>query len=162
MKSAKVVVIGIDNSFRRDDGVGAEVASTVRALVPPTVSVLTLDGESARLVDAWSGADVAIVVDAVRSGRVPGDIRRLDIDALPGVETRAGTHGFGLAEAVELARVLDRLPGRLVLWGVEGADFAEGCGLTPAVARAVPLAARRIAREVEEVLGGAGREQVHG
>ncbi len=54
---------------------------------------------------------------------------------------RGSTHALGLGEAIELARALGRLPGRLLVYGVEGADFGTGEGLSPAVTAALgPLA----------------------
>ena len=50
---------------------------------------------------------------------------------------RSSTHAFGVADAVELARALGRLPGRLDVYAIEGASFAAGDRLSPAVERAV-------------------------
>ncbi|MGB8649776.1 MAG: peptidase M52, partial [Mycobacteriales bacterium] len=63
---------------------------------------------------------------------------------------RAGTHALGLAAAVELARVLDRLPRRLVVVGVEAADFAHGAPLSAPVAAAVDHAAAAVTALVAE------------
>ena len=91
-----------------------------------------------------------IVVDAMVSGAPPGTVRRFDAlrEALPAPRAGASTHGLGLAEAVGLARALDRLPARLVLVGIEGADFSPGAGLGPAVAAGVEAAARLIRGEI--------------
>ena len=56
---------------------------------------------------------------------------------------RYSTHAFGAAEAIELARVLGRLPRRLIVVGIEGARFDAGVGLSPEVAAAVEDVARR-------------------
>jgi hydrogenase maturation protease len=61
-----VLVIAIGNEFRRDDGVGPAVLRQLRDLIPPGVDLVLTDGEPARLVEAWTGAALAIVVDAVR------------------------------------------------------------------------------------------------
>jgi hydrogenase maturation protease len=50
---------------------------------------------------------------------------------------RGGTHAFGLATAVELARVLGQLPKRLTVVGIEAASFAQGTTLSPEVAASV-------------------------
>jgi len=91
-----------------------------------------------------------IVVDATCSGAPPGTVRRFDAarEPLPAAPPGASTHGLGLAEAVGLARALGRLPARLVLVGIEGADFSPGTGLTPAVAAGVAAAARRVREEI--------------
>jgi hydrogenase maturation protease len=53
------------------------------------------------------------------------------------------THDLGLADIVELGRVLGRLPPRLVILGIEVADCAPGAGLSPAVQRGLRRAVRR-------------------
>ena len=155
--SARVVVIGIGNEFRRDDGAGPAVVRAASRLLPETVEVIELDGEPARLMEAWTGADVAYVVDAARAGATPGSVHRFDATCagLPAWAARGGTHALGVGAAVDLARALDRLPPRLVVYGVEGARFDEGDGLTPEVQAAVGIAAARLVAEVEVAARGA-------
>jgi hydrogenase maturation protease len=134
------LVIGVGNSWRRDDGAGPAVA---RAVGGPWTA------DPAQLLDLWAGARRAIVVDAAASGAPVGTIHRFDATAapLPADSTRASTHAFGVADAVELARVLDRLPEELLVFAVEGEDFSIGAELTAGVARAVAaLAAELSAR----------------
>ncbi|NUT46700.1 MAG: hydrogenase maturation protease [Saccharothrix sp.] len=127
------VVIGVGNEFRRDDGVGPAVA---RALAGSGVRVEISDGDPVRLLEAWEGADVVVIVDAVRcTPSVPGRWHRT---TLPHTVPAASSHGFGVPEAVELAEVLDRRPERLVVYAVEVADVGFGTGLSVAVAAAVP------------------------
>ncbi len=66
--------------------------------------------------------------------------------------SRSSTHSFGVAEAVELARALGRLPARIVVFGIEGRDFAQGEGLSPDVDAAVDEVVRRV---TEEAMGRA-------
>jgi hydrogenase maturation protease len=131
------VVIGVGNEFRRDDGVGPAVA---RALAASGVRAEVSDGDPVRLMEAWEGADLVVIVDAVRcTPSVPGRWHRT---TLPHTVPAASSHGFGVPEAVELAEVLDRRPERLVVYAVEVADVGFGTGLSPAVAAAVtPLTA---------------------
>ncbi|HEX6234050.1 MAG TPA: hydrogenase maturation protease [Jiangellaceae bacterium] len=145
-----IVVIGVGNDFRRDDAAGLEVARRVRAAAPTGVRVLEHDGEPAGLLDVWDGADVAYVIDAVRGTGGPGAVHRVEVgsDSRLNREPRDSTHALSFGEAVALGRVLDRLPGRLVLVGVEGGDFAAGQGLGPEVAAAVGAVADEIVREV--------------
>jgi hydrogenase maturation protease len=142
------VVIGVGNAYRRDDGVGPAVAARLRGR--HDVEVVTCEQEPSRLLDAWAGAGLALVVDAVASGAEPGTIHRFDASerALPTSVFRGSTHALGVGEAIELARTLGRLPGRVLVYGVEGDEFAAGDRLSPAVAAAVgPL----VAELLEEV-----------
>jgi hydrogenase maturation protease len=81
-------------------------------------------------------------------------VHRLDIAAapLPIDWSPSSTHAFGLGETVELARNLDRLPRRLVLYLVEGEKFDVGDPLSPAVADAVNAVAENILTEVSAFL----------
>lgn len=126
------VVIGIGNAFRGDDGVGAAVAGEVGGRADDVVAVVELDGEPARVVEAWRGASLAIVVDAMSAGLAPGTVRRFRVgtDPLPPPAAGASSHSLGVAEAVELGTALGAMPDELVVYGVEGACYADGAGLS--------------------------------
>jgi hydrogenase maturation protease len=145
-----VVVIGVGNALRGDDGAGLRVAHLVRRLVPACVPVLTAGGEPTGLLELWDGAAAVLLADAGRCGAPPGTVHRLDVarDGLPAVRPAAGTHAGGLAEAVALGRALDRLPPRVVVYAVEGHRFALGTTMTPAVRRGARTAAGALATEV--------------
>lgn len=148
-----VVVIGIGNEFRQDDGAGRRVAADLRALgVPASVEVLELSGEGAGLIEAWDGRSRAIVIDAVRSGAPPGTIHRFDAARLPLPRGlfRCSSHLFGPAEAVATAGVLGRLPAELAFYGIEGADFGYGELLTAPVAEAVTALAVQLASVLKD------------
>ena len=149
-----VVVIGVGNEYRRDDGAGLAVVTSLRDRVPPGVEVVLTDGEPTRLIEAWTGAVLAIVVDAVRADPPrPGRVHRLELDRPLARATRtASSHGFGLDDAIQLALALDRMPGRLIVHAIEAADLTQGTGLTPPVAAAV----EEVASAVLSDLRGAG------
>ncbi|NEE00648.1 hydrogenase maturation protease [Phytoactinopolyspora halotolerans] len=137
--TAPAVVIGVGNEYRRDDGVGAAVVRRLHRCTLPQVTLAITDGESSRLIELWGDADVAVVVDALHAdGGEPGRIHRVVVDRpLTGHRPLASSHGMGMGEAVDLALALDRMPRRLVILAVEGADFSVGRGLTPAVRAAL-------------------------
>ena len=152
------VVIGIGNEFRRDDGAGPAVIGQLRGRVPAGVRLVVTDGEPARLIDAWTGAALAVVVDAVRAEPPhPGRVHRFVVDR-PGTPAgrAASSHGFGLDEAIALAAALDRMPGRLIVHAIEAADLTQGPGLTPAVAAAVDVVARAILDDIRSFAGHPG------
>jgi sulfhydrogenase subunit alpha len=146
----RVVVIGVGNEFRRDDGAGPAVVGRLRDLVPPGVELVVTDGEPTRLVEAWTGAALAVVVDAVRAQPArPGRVHRFVVDRPGDGSARpASSHGLGLDDAISLAVALDRMPGRLVVHAIEASDLAHGTGLTPAVAAAVGPVASAILDDV--------------
>jgi hydrogenase maturation protease len=145
------LVIGLGSPDRGDDAVGGVVARAVSARL---AGVEVVDHEDpTALLDLWVGHSPVVVVDAVVSGAPAGTLHGLETgSAGEPVSTRAwahgsrgGTHAIGLAEVVELARALGRLPGRLVVVGVEVERLDHGAPLSSAVAAAVPAAAERVA-----------------
>jgi hydrogenase maturation protease len=141
-----VILIGVGNRWRGDDGAGLAVARRVRELAPAGVEVREVEGDATALVEAWSGADHVVVVDAAASGAPPGTVRRFDACSapLPVRSLRSSTHAFGVGDAVELARALGRLPERLEVVAIEGAGFTAGERLSPAVERAVAALASEL------------------
>lgn len=145
-----IVVLGLGQDFRRDDGIGHAIAREVAARAAPAIRVHAADGEPTRLLDAWDGAELAVLIDSVvcDSPRA-GTVRRYDSTAVTLSSVHAtSTHGLGLVAALELAALLDRLPRRWVLYTVEVADVGFGCGLSPAAARAIEPVVSAVLAEV--------------
>lgn len=143
-------VIGIGNPDRGDDGAGRAVARWLRGRLQDGVEILEENGEVTALLAAFEGAAAVFLVDACVSASQPGRVRRYDVAAapLPQEAFALSSHGLGLAEAVELARALGRLPPRCVVYAIEGACFEAGQPLSPAVAAAVDEAGGLLLREI--------------
>lgn len=149
-----VRVIGVGNSFRGDDGVGLHVARRVKALVGARVEVLEAELWGIEVLDTWQGCHAVILVDAARSGAPPGTLHRWDASIHVPAQSPFlhSTHAINVLDALELARALGQLPPRVILYGVEVAHVARGMELSPPLLQAADSAARRIAREVEELV----------
>ncbi len=145
-------VVGVGNEMRGDDGVGLAVVRALSGTVPEGVAVLECEGEPVSLLSAWEGHERAIVVDATQSDAEPGTIRRIVAadGPLPPALAGSSTHLLGLADAVELARALKRLPAATIVYGIEGASFDTGTGLSAPVAAAAEKVAAAIRRELED------------
>jgi len=149
------LIIGLGNPDRGDDAAGRAVAARLKARVPRDMRVIECGGEATALL-AWLGeADEVILVDAAISGAAPGTVERFEAHQAPLPAARFGmsTHGFGLAEAIELARALGQLPRRCVVYAIEGRSFALGDPLSPDVEAAVGTVVARILDAVCEKAG---------
>jgi len=134
------VVIGIGNRDRADDALGLIAIDRLQSEHPAGVEFATARGDVLKVLDLFEGADKVIMIDAMRSGTRPGHVLRLDAtDAAVKLQLTnfASTHTVNLAESIELARSLDKLPPRLIVYGVEAEDFTLGNGLSPAVEAAL-------------------------
>ncbi len=143
-----MLVIGVGHPDCGDDAAGPLVARRLRAL---GLRALELPGEATGLMNAWEGEQDVILVDATLTGAPPGSIQIWDAASAPLTREsfRCSTHGIGVAEAVELARILGRLPGRMRIYGIEGRRFGPGQPLSAEVAAAIEETARRILQEAE-------------
>lgn len=144
-----LLFIGIGNEYRHDDAVGLMVARDLKGQGISHARIEEHSGEGASLMDLWAGTSDVIVCDAVSSGAMPGTVHRLEAhrEALPSDFFHYSTHAFSLAEAVELARSLGKLPERLVVYGIEGKDFASGRGLSAEVEAAAQAVVQSILKE---------------
>jgi hydrogenase maturation protease len=139
------LIIGCGNRDRGDDAAGLLVVERLRSL---GIAAEEHSGEGLALIEAWSGAARVILIDAVVTGAAPGTISVWDARTAPVSRDafRASTHSFGVAEAVELARALGRLPASLAIYGIDGRNFARGSQPAPEVLAAAEELAQQIAR----------------
>ncbi len=145
----RVLVIGCGNPDRGDDAAGILVA---RRLRERGVGAREHSGDGLTLIDIWSQAEYVILVDTVVTGTPPGTIRGfLGADAVLVRSASTSSHSFGVASALELARALDRLPGALKMYGIEGCAFEPGTEAQPAVLTAVERVANLVLAEVQRL-----------
>jgi len=141
-----MLIIGCGNRQRGDDGAGIIAVERLRAL---GLEAQACSGETSELMETWNGAGDVILVDAVVTGAPAGTVQLWDGQhPMQRSRSSASTHGIGVAEAIELARTLGRLPARLRVYGIEGKNFEMGSDVSPEVERAVTQVVERIAREV--------------
>jgi len=150
-------IIGCGTADRGDDAAGLLVARRLREL---GIEAHEHCGDGLALLEMWYEAESVILIDAVVTGASVGKIMVFDVrDTTRSLDSvRTTTHGFGVAEGVELARTLGRMPVRLLIYGIEGQRFDVGSAPGPAVAAAVECLARKLAGEEEgnDVFGSPG------
>jgi hydrogenase maturation protease len=146
----RILVLGVGNLDRGDDAAGRAVARNLRGVLPTHITVDEAAGEATDLFGKLENAATAFLIDACTSGAAAGSIHRFDVSQapLPQGEFGVSTHGFGLHEAIELARALGQLPPRCVVYPIEGASFATGAALSSSVATAVAEVASRLRAEL--------------
>ncbi|MGQ5637861.1 MULTISPECIES: hydrogenase maturation protease [unclassified Streptomyces] len=150
--SGRVVVIGVGNTLRGDDGIGPAVVEALRGRVPDDTVLAVSDGEPARMLDLWRDADAVVVVEALRIRPArPGELHTLTPAETAGhPRGTASTHAFGLGECLALAEALDQLPPRLVVHAMEVAEVELGAGLSEAARSALPELTDRAAASVRQ------------
>jgi hydrogenase maturation protease len=148
-----VLVAGIGNVFRSDDGFGVEVVRALRErTLPAGVEVVDVGVRGMHLAfQLLDGYPTLVIVDALRRGAPPGTVCTLehDLDAPPG-PAAFDAHGMDPQSVLDQ---LDALAGsmgvprpveRVFVVGCEPARLDDGMGLSPAVAAAVETAATAV------------------
>lgn len=134
------LVIGCGNRLRGDDGVGLELAACLGKHFGGDATVLAFEGEPISLLNLWTGFERVIIIDAVRSGEAVGTLHRFEVSQKPIPNSLFGrsTHAYGVAEVIELARALNKLPPKLTVYGIEGSSFTLGTDLSDVLSNALP------------------------
>ena len=156
----RIHIVGV-GSPHGDDRLGWVAAGELRrstglaALSPLTLTVAERDRPGMDLLRGLEGLTTLIVVDAVRTGLAAGTLHRLTGDEIGRAAGTLSSHGFGLAEALELGRVMGCLPPRVVVFGLEIAD-TDGEVLSPVVEAAMPGLVAAVEREVLDQISRTG------
>ncbi len=127
---APLRVIGVGSPFGADR-LGWETVQALQqrpmlaSLQPARLSLMQLDRPGAALLDYLSGAEAVIILDAMKTGARPGQLLRLTGDAVGQAPVKLSSHGFGLRETLNLARVLGESPAQTWVMGIEVGEQAH-------------------------------------
>ena len=148
MSGVRILGIGSPSS---DDQAGWLVVDALLASGVQTgegISIEKLDRPGASLISRLENASRVILIDAMQGGGPAGSIRHFDRTDWPGYGGGLSSHGFGVLDALALARELGSLPPRLDVYGIEIGSAAPGETAGTAVQDAARQLARRIAAEL--------------
>jgi hydrogenase maturation protease len=154
----RVHLIGVGSPFG-DDRLGWAAAELLQrspvlnGMEPGRIVISILDRPGAMLLAHCHNADHVIVMDAVRSGAVPGTRHRLIASDVADTRIPATSHGFGISAALRLAQALESLPDRLLLRGIEMDACCTGFALSAAVIAALPVFVQEIEEETLTLAG---------
>lgn len=161
----RVLVAGMGNVLRGDDGFGVAVVQLLQAQadLPPGVRVVDIGIGGVHLVqELLDGYDVLVVVDAVERGSPPGTLHLLaaevpEIASWPEsarADFLADMHYATPSRAMILAKALGVLPARTFIFGCQPTTTDDlGLGLTEPVERAVDATVREIGRIIRQLDG---------
>ncbi len=159
----RILVAGMGNVLRHDDGFGVEVARRLASDASLPLGVTTIEvgiGGIHLVQELMAGYDALVVIDAVERGSAPGTIHLLAVDVpdLAGwSEAQRGdfladTHYATPSKAMILAKALGVLPPRVFILGCQPADATEmGIGLSAAVEQATAEAVHVLASLVRDL-----------
>ncbi len=141
-----LLVVGCGNPAAGDDAVGVEIVSRLKDVGHPGCRFVLVPDAGPDLLDLLSSSESVLFVDAVTSGAPPGTLHLVPLRAgeiEPRLVGTLSSHGWGLAETLDLARALNRPLPRLMLLGVELGAVRVGAPSTPEVEKAMGLVVKK-------------------
>jgi hydrogenase maturation protease len=149
---SRILVAGVGNVLRGDDGFGPAVVARLDDLPPGVETVETGIGGVALLQELLAGCDGFVLIDAVDRGAAPGTLFELAPEVGEAVHV-ADVHLANPDRVLSMARTMGALPDRVRIVGCQPAEVDElGQGLSPVVERTLDVAAAMVRRIVESWL----------
>jgi len=150
---SRILVAGVGNVLRGDDGFGPAVIERLGELPPGAEAVETGIGGVALLQELLAGCGGLVLVDAVDRGAAAGTLFELRPEVAEAVHV-ADVHLANPDRVLSMARTMGALPARVRIVGCQPGEVDElGGRLSPAVAAAVEPAVGAVRRIVSLWLG---------
>ena len=148
VRSKRILVAGVGNVLRGDDGFGPAVTELLVGLPEGAEVIETGTGGIALLQELMAGCSGLILIDAVERGALPGTLFFIEPEIEDAVHV-PDVHLANPARVLSMAKTIGVLPERVVIIGCQPADTEELCqGLSPPVQRALAIAVKRIEETV--------------
>lgn len=154
-EATEVAVIGVGNEIMGDDGVGARVIDRLEASEEGGRQDITLSkaGTTAFFaLEAMSGCDKAIIVDAIDTGDDPGTLHqfRYEDGVFAGDVPEMTMHDFSFVEALRAGREAYDIPPVVHIIGVEPARIEMSLELSEPIEECLPALVDQIRAELPD------------
>jgi hydrogenase maturation protease len=152
----QVLVLGVGNILRTDDGLGSMVFSLLHNAKkwPDSVGIFDVGTAMFNFLYEISCSYCVIIIDAIRAGGSPGSTYRFDKwEDVSSIHEHADSHGLLPTEIIEWARALTGYPKELIIFGVEPLDLDFGSQITVPVQSAIPVLIEKVILEIDTILG---------
>lgn len=139
VSAARIVVVGIGNLIRTDDGLGVHAIERLRhdPRVPAGVTLIDGGTYGIELLAYISDSTHLLLIDAIDVGERPGTIIRMANEELRGLPCAASVHQVGLADLLATLPLVSTAERETVLLGVVPASTDWGASLSPEVETAL-------------------------
>lgn len=152
--SPEIMILGIGSILFSDDGFGIQVIQKIEKEYEFPDNVLVVDGGvlGINLLGVISKPRHLIVVDTMRNHGTPGDLYRIEGEAIPErIRAKNSLHQVDFLEALTLCQALDNVP-KTVIIGVEPEDIQTlSLVLTPTVKAQVEPVVGMVLKELERL-----------
>jgi len=147
-----VLVLGLGNILLSDEGAGVKAIEELKNRYDCSDAVEIIDGGTMglELLPYFEERSHILIIDAVKTGRKPGTIVRID-DPPAYFGSKTSPHQIGLADVMGVAVITDIMPQYITLFGIEPKQLSTGLVLSTEVASNLSRLVDMVAAELKTI-----------
>ncbi|MCL6570678.1 MAG: HyaD/HybD family hydrogenase maturation endopeptidase [Bacillus sp. (in: Bacteria)] len=132
-ENVKITILGIGNTLFSDEGVGIYLLPLLEEALKDDENIEIIEGltDGMKLLGPVEDAENLIIIDAINAGKEPGTIIALVGDEIPAYfGVKLSVHQMGFQEVLLAAKLRERYPKQIVMYGMQPTSLQLGIGLT--------------------------------
>jgi hydrogenase maturation protease len=129
----KITILGIGNTLFSDEGVGIHLLPLLEDALKDYDDIEIIEGltDGMKLLGPVEDAENLIIIDAINAGKEPGTIISLVGDEIPAYfGIKMSIHQLGFQEVLLAAKLRERYPKQIVMFGMQPTSLQMGIELT--------------------------------
>ncbi|MFD3450128.1 HyaD/HybD family hydrogenase maturation endopeptidase [Microbacteriaceae bacterium 4G12] len=129
----KITILGIGNTLFTDEGVGVHLLPLLEEMYKGDEQIEIIEGltDGMKLLGPVEDADNLIIIDAINAGVEGGTILSLEGDEIPAYfGIKMSVHQMGFQEVLFAAKLRERYPSRIIMFGMQPTSLELGVELT--------------------------------
>lgn len=153
LDTMKITILGIGNTLYHDEGVGVHILPFLEERLSDYNNVEIIEGstDGMRLLGPVEDSSHLIVIDAINAGKEGGTIISLIDDEIPAYYgIKMSIHQLGFQEVLFAAKLRERYPEQIVMFGMQPSSLEFGIGLSEMNASKVPELVDLIINQVNQ------------
>jgi hydrogenase maturation protease len=150
-----VKIISLGNELRGDDSIGPAVIEQLnKSDLSVPMNLIDAGTDAFTILDHLIGEDPIIIVDCMKMGAEPGNIKKFNIEevTIRQIEKSISLHGFGFGEIYDMAKDIGDVA-ECTLIGIEPKSIDFGEVLSDEVKDSLPFVVKMVIEEANKYGG---------
>ncbi|NRD80475.1 HyaD/HybD family hydrogenase maturation endopeptidase [Bacillus sp. BRMEA1] len=129
----KITILGIGNTLFSDESVGIHLLPLLESALQDYENVEIIEGmtDGMKLLGPVEDAENLIIIDAINAGKEGGTIMKLEGEEIPAYfGIKMSIHQLGFQEVLLAAKMRERYPKQVVMFGMQPSSLDLGVELT--------------------------------
>lgn len=132
-ENKKITILGIGNTLFSDEGVGIHLLPILEEALKDYENIEIIEGltDGMKLLGPVEDAENLIIIDAINARKEGGTIIALEGDEIPAYfGIKMSIHQLGFQEVLLAAKMRERYPEQIVMFGMQPSSLQMGIELT--------------------------------